>query len=50
MGGMFTILKVRESDPAAAAAAAHDDWYANPPGTQADAATASELEADGIEP
>jgi FtsP/CotA-like multicopper oxidase with cupredoxin domain len=44
MGGMFTILKVRdrvtgESDPG---------WYAHPEGTVARAATAEELAADGV--
>lgn len=45
MGGMFTILKVRddlssyEKDPG---------WYAQPKGTQARAATADELRRDGI--
>ncbi len=46
MGGMFTILKVRDElrtydeDPG---------WYQAPPGTQARVATASELSADGID-
>jgi len=44
MGGMFTILKVRErvsgqSDPG---------WYQDPPGTVARAATVEELRRDGI--
>ncbi len=44
MGGMFTVLKVRDrvrdqSDPG---------WYADPPGTVARAATADELQRDGI--
>ncbi|MFA6173517.1 MAG: copper oxidase [Kiritimatiellales bacterium] len=45
MGGMFTILKVRENiknydqDPG---------WYGNPPGTEARPATDAELKADGI--
>jgi len=44
MGGMFTILKVREtlesySDPG---------WYQNPAGTVASLATKDQLEADGI--
>ena len=44
MGGMFTILKVRErrdgdGDPG---------WYALPAGSQARAATDAELAADGI--
>ena len=45
MGGMFTIVKVRErldgdGDPG---------WYAHPEGTVARAATAAELAADGID-
>jgi hypothetical protein len=45
MGGMFTILKVREEldgggDPG---------WYANPAGTVADVASADELARDGID-
>jgi FtsP/CotA-like multicopper oxidase with cupredoxin domain len=44
MGGMFTILKIREhllpgGDP---------DWYKNPPGSVAIAATEDELRRDGI--
>jgi hypothetical protein len=45
MGGMFTIVKVREGladrdrDPG---------FYANPPGTVASKALAAELERDGI--
>ena len=45
MGGMFTILKVRETldsydkDPG---------WYKNPPGTVASKATAADLSRDGI--
>jgi hypothetical protein len=46
MGGMFTILKVREqlenySDPG---------WYQNPPGTVASPASSEELKRDGISP
>jgi FtsP/CotA-like multicopper oxidase with cupredoxin domain len=46
MGGMFTILKVRDhltsyEDPG---------WYDNPPGTLAMAATAADLQHDGIDP
>jgi len=46
MGGMFTILKVREN------LENYDDpgWYQNPPGTVADVAAADEMAADGIEP
>jgi hypothetical protein len=46
MGGMFTILKVREGltnrdvDPG---------WYKNPPGTVADKARPEDLKRDGIE-
>jgi manganese oxidase len=46
MGGMFTILKVRENltnydeDPG---------WYDNPPGTVAERASAADLHGDGIE-
>jgi hypothetical protein len=44
MGGMFTILKVREN------LSSYDDpgWYENPPGTVADRASSEELHADGI--
>jgi hypothetical protein len=45
MGGMFTILKVRE-DPASADAAG---WYAHPRGTVATRAEPAQLEADGID-
>jgi hypothetical protein len=46
MGGMFTIVKVRDKldgdkDPG---------WYAAPAGTVASEATADELSRDGIEP
>ncbi len=46
MGGMFTILKVREridnydKDPG---------WYDNPPGTQSSLADSEEMKRDGIE-
>ncbi len=45
MGGMFTMVKIRDrltgdGDPG---------WYAQPPGTQARAATAAELAADGVD-
>jgi hypothetical protein len=45
MGGMFTVLKVRDD------ITSYEDpgWYENPPGTVARAASAAELEADGIE-
>ncbi len=44
MGGMFTIVKVREQ------LASYDDpgWYEPPPGTVADRASDTELRADGI--
>lgn len=44
MGGMFTILKVREN------LANYDDpgWYDHPPGTVADVASAEELRRDGV--
>ena len=46
MGGMFTILKVREN------LSSYDEdpgWYDPPEGTQARPATAAELRSDGIE-
>jgi hypothetical protein len=45
MGGMFTILKVRES---LASYDADPGWYANPKGTVAEAASAADLARDGI--
>jgi FtsP/CotA-like multicopper oxidase with cupredoxin domain len=46
MGGMFTLLKVRErpddADP--------DGWYEHPPGTVAALADPARMRADGIEP
>jgi hypothetical protein len=44
MGGMFTILKIREN------LASYDDpgRYRPPPGTQATRASREELEKDGI--
>lgn len=46
MGGMFTVLKVRErpneADP--------DGWHQHPKGTVADVAPADRLAADGIDP
>jgi FtsP/CotA-like multicopper oxidase with cupredoxin domain len=46
MGGMFTVLKVRET------LATYDDpgWYQPPPGTQARLAAATELARDGVRP
>jgi len=45
MGGMFTILKVREQ------LTSYDDpgWYDNPPGTVAERAAEADLRTDGIE-
>jgi manganese oxidase len=45
MGGMFTIIKVREG------ITRYDDpgWYRHPAGTVAERATAAQLRADGIE-
>lgn len=45
MGGMFTVLKVREH------ITSYDDpgWYSHPPDTVAQAATADDLRRDGIE-
>jgi hypothetical protein len=42
MGGMFTILKVREG------IASYEDpgWYKHPPGTVSEPATAAELKRD----
>ncbi len=44
MGGMFTILKVRENPDAADASG----WYQHPPGTVAQAADPAKMRADGI--
>jgi manganese oxidase len=44
MGGMFTIVKVRES----LEGAGDPGWYQNPAGTQANLASAAELSRDGI--
>jgi len=44
MGGLFTVLKVRERLPKGG----DPGWYVNPPGTMADEATADELKRDGI--
>ena len=43
MGGMFTILKIRERLPREG----DSGWYRNPPGTVAVEATADELRRDG---
>lgn len=45
MGGMFTIIKVREG----ITSYADPGWYRHPAGTVAERATAAELRADGIE-
>ncbi len=45
MGGMFTILKVRDELPADGS---EPGWYKAPPGTQADVAAVDELRRDGI--
>jgi FtsP/CotA-like multicopper oxidase with cupredoxin domain len=47
MGGMFTLLKVRDTLPAGDA---DPGWYAAPPGTQATNATVEELSRDGVVP
>ncbi|MDB6140517.1 MAG: multicopper oxidase protein, partial [Verrucomicrobiaceae bacterium] len=47
MGGMFTILKVRENLPADGS---DPGWYEVPPGTLSVAATEEELRRDGIDP
>jgi FtsP/CotA-like multicopper oxidase with cupredoxin domain len=44
MGGMFTVLKVRENP----ADADVEGWYQHPPGTVASLATTAGMEADGI--
>ena len=44
MGGILTVLKVRERVTAESAAG----WYTSPPGTLALAATAEELARDGV--
>ena len=46
MGGMFTILKVREQLPADGS---DPGWYKSPPGTLADLAPEADLQRDGIE-
>jgi manganese oxidase len=46
MGGMFTVLKVRERVDAADP----NDWYAHPKGSVASLASEDELAADGIQP
>ena len=46
MGGMFTILKVRDNPDAEDGSG----WYRPPPGTLADLASPGDLQADGIDP
>src|SRR6266516_2494457 len=46
MGGMFTLVKVREELPADGS---DPGWYKSPPGTLADHATEEDLKRDGIE-
>lgn len=46
MGGMFTVMKVRDD----VARADPNGWYEHPAGTVASRASAEELRADGIEP
>jgi hypothetical protein len=46
MGGMFTVLKVRDRLAPDSAAS----WYAHPAGTVAREATADELARDGVAP
>ena len=45
MGGMFTIIKVREG----ITSYADPGWYRHPAGTVAERATAAQLRADGID-
>jgi hypothetical protein len=44
MGGMFTILKVRDE----LSGDADPGWYENPPGTEASPASEEELRKDGV--
>jgi hypothetical protein len=46
MGGMFTVLKVREK----LADGADAGWYQHPPGTVADVAASADLDRDAIKP
>ena len=46
MGGMFTVLKVREELPANGS---DPGWYKSPPGTVAEVAPEADLKRDGIE-
>jgi len=45
MGGMFTLLKVRDEVPADNA---DPGWYQNPPGTVSEVAPEGDLKRDGI--
>ena len=45
MGGMFTVLKVRDEIPADGS---DPGWYQNPPGTVSVAASETDLKRDGI--
>ena len=44
MGGMFTVLKIRERLPKGG----DPEWYVNPPGTEAIEATSEEIKRDGV--
>jgi len=46
MGGMFTVVKVRDEPDAPNAG----DWYAHPEGTIASLASAASMQADGVDP
>jgi len=46
MGGLFTILKIRQTLPPGG----DPGWYVNPPGTVASEASAAELKRYGIDP
>jgi hypothetical protein len=46
MGGMFTVLKVRDKPDTEDGSG----WYAPPPGSRAGVASAADLSADGIDP
>jgi hypothetical protein len=47
MGGMFTILKVRDTLPPGGG---DPGWYDAPPGTRSTNATEADLRRDGIDP
>jgi hypothetical protein len=46
MGGMFTVVKVRDEPDAPNAG----DWFVHPPGTQTHVADAAAMASDGIDP